>query len=112
MHAFTVQSYICERGWIIPVLSTGAPLLGEASNLDKTERAHHIQTLQRLFKASAMKFAAIPWVTLISQSNQVPYLQHSVFFVTYESPNKLDCSISLSWKGLPETNTLTYWASS
>ncbi len=27
-------------------------------------------------------------------------------------PNKLDCSITLSWKGLPVINTLTYWASS
>ncbi len=27
-------------------------------------------------------------------------------------PNKLDCCITLSWKGLPVTNTLTYLASS
>ncbi len=27
-------------------------------------------------------------------------------------PNKLDCSIKLSWNGIPMTNALTYWDSS
>jgi hypothetical protein len=39
-----------------------------------------------------------------------PYSQHFIFFVTYKSPNKLDRYITLSCKGLPMTNTLTYWA--
>jgi len=25
-------------------------------------------------------------------------------------PNKLECYITLSWKGLPGTNSLAYWA--
>jgi hypothetical protein len=28
------------------------------------------------------------------------------------SPNKLQCYITLVWKGLPVANTLTYWAHS
>jgi len=27
-------------------------------------------------------------------------------------PNKLECYIAVCWKGLPETNTLAYWAHS
>jgi hypothetical protein len=43
---------------------------------------------------------------------QVLYSQHSISFVTCESAHKLDCSMAQSWKGLPMTNTLTYWACS
>jgi hypothetical protein len=41
-------------------------------------------------------------------TTQVPYSQHLISLRT----NKLDCSIKLSWKGLPVPNTLTYRTSS
>jgi len=44
-----------------------------------------------------------------SQKHQAPHLQYFIFFVTYEGSNQLDCYITLSWKGSPETNTLAYW---
>jgi hypothetical protein len=42
------------------------------------------------------------------------YRIHNIPFSSQlmNQPNKLVCSITLSWKGLPVTNTLTYWASS
>jgi hypothetical protein len=38
---------------------------------------------------------------------QKPYSQHFIFFLKYERPNKLECYITLGWKDLPGTNTLT-----
>ncbi len=38
--------FVSKVGLCFSFMSTGAPLLGEASNLDKTERAHYIQTPQ------------------------------------------------------------------
>ncbi len=39
-------------------------------------------------------------------------LIHSNLFSSKHTigPNKLECYITLDWKGLPETNTNTYWA--
>ncbi len=38
---------------------------------------------------------------------QKPYSQYFIFFVTYEWPYKLECYITLGWKGLPGANPLT-----
>jgi hypothetical protein len=40
-----------------------------------------------------------------------PYSQHSVFFITYESAQYARPFHNKCWKGLPLTNTLTYWVS-
>ncbi len=42
--------------------------------------------------------------------DQGPHSQHFIFFVTYQSANKLECYITLSWKGLPGTNTQAHRA--
>jgi hypothetical protein len=46
---------------------------------------------------------------LAPKSDEEQHSQHLIFFVTYERPHKLDCFITLGWKGLPWTNTLVYW---
>jgi hypothetical protein len=35
-----------------------------------------------------------------------------IFFVTYERSDKLERHITLGWKSLTGTNTLTYWSHS
>jgi hypothetical protein len=40
----------------------------------------------------------------------VPYSKCFIFFLTFNWPNKLECCITLGWKGLPGTNTLAYCA--
>ncbi len=36
-----------------------------------------------------------------------PHLQRFVFFVAYKWPNKLECYITIGWKGLTRTNPLS-----
>jgi hypothetical protein len=38
-----------------------------------------------------------------------PHSQHFIFFGTYEWANKIECYITLGWKGLKGTNIIAYW---
>ncbi len=37
-----------------------------------------------------------------------PYSQHSIYFIYFMGTYKLECYITLGWKGLPGTNTLAF----
>jgi hypothetical protein len=58
---------------------------------------------------SALTEQGMPYLVRVYR-HQGPYSQHSIFFLTYEWSNKLECYITLGWKGLPGTNTRAYSA--
>ncbi len=51
--------------------------------------------------------ASVPW--FLVKGYHGLYLEHLIFFVTYEWLHELECYMRLGWKGLPGTNSLAYW---
>jgi hypothetical protein len=37
-------------------------------------------------------------------------LNKTIYFVAYKWDHKLECPVTLGWKGFPGKNTLAYWA--
>jgi hypothetical protein len=52
----------------------------------------------------------IQYFTIYIYKNKIPWTIFTM--INFLQPNKLDYSKTLSCKGLPFTNTLTYWTSS
>jgi hypothetical protein len=48
----------------------------------------------------------------VEVSAQGSYLNHTIFIVAFDGPNKLECYIALGWKILPGTDTLAHWVNS
>ncbi len=48
----------------------------------------------------------------ISIMYQGPYSPPFIFSKLMNGPNKLECYITIGWKGLAVTNTLAYWVHS
>ncbi len=89
---FTTLHFL-QNLWTGPVIQsatsyqTGKAFLGQ--------KFKHIGSIHKLQRKSVLRI----WL-------QGMYSQHFIFFVTYEWTNKLQCYITLGWKGFPGTKTL------
>ncbi len=114
--SFIVQSAGCEYDlmWYCIIYCWIKGFLVQAVGCMTKSLAYYDMELNTAVKTFIVQFGRCERVWKLKKVCENEWIQklHSqnfIFSLLKNEPNKLQCYITLGWKGLPLTNTLAYW---